>query len=186
MKKTFLSLVAVLIAGLTINCGGGSGSGSSPAPVPVPTTGQFKLVNNTTGTVYSLYLSPSNSSTWGVDQLGASVVLSGSSWTVYNVPGGSYDTRIVFTSGNYWDRYGIIISNGYTTTLTLSGTAPIAVPNSVESTNKTVINETSLVEKDTIHYLDSTDISYTPNPSISSAFRYEVSMGKAKTTEQKQ
>jgi hypothetical protein len=62
-------------------------------------TGSLKVVNSTVGaTMIGLYVSPSASSTWGLNQLTGPVVPSGS-MHLYDVSPGSYDVRVVWDIG---------------------------------------------------------------------------------------
>jgi len=45
--------------------------------------------------IHRVYLSPTNQSQWGPDQLGAEILTRGESYTIQNVPCGSYDIRLV-------------------------------------------------------------------------------------------
>jgi len=59
----------------------------------------LQVVNGSGVTIYHLYLSSSGDNRWGRDQLGSSVLPSGSSFTLYGFSGGQYDIKLV-------DRYG--------------------------------------------------------------------------------
>jgi hypothetical protein len=70
------------------------------------TGGAISLLNNSGITIYSVYLSPSSSSSWGSDQLTG--VLNPNQTTLWTVSAGSWDIRIKDIAGNnyyIYDRY---------------------------------------------------------------------------------
>jgi hypothetical protein len=84
-----------------------------------PTTGNLKVVNNTTLTINQLYVSPAGSGNWGTDQLSTTIGAYGN-FTLTGIPAGSYDLKAVASDGSYWTTYGATISAGATTTWTLN------------------------------------------------------------------
>jgi hypothetical protein len=76
------------------------------------------LVNNSEQSVCYVYISPSTSTTWGDDWLGANTIPAGSSWE-FQVQPGTYDFQAQDCSGNTLDeQYGIeVTSSGLTWTL---------------------------------------------------------------------
>jgi hypothetical protein len=62
--------------------------------------GEFMIVNRSNYTVYHLYLSPSRAARWGRDQLGRKVIRPGDSYTLYGIPCGLYDVKVVDNDGD--------------------------------------------------------------------------------------
>ena len=56
--------------------------------------------NRSAGSVYRLYVSPSNAERWGPDQLGTRVILPGGDFTLTNILPGEYDLKAVDQNGN--------------------------------------------------------------------------------------
>ena len=78
------------------SAGGGDGGGedtAGPSEGSGSTT-SLRVVNDSSQTIWYLYVSPSSIGTWGPDQLGAHVVAPGASFTLRNMPcGRSYDLK---------------------------------------------------------------------------------------------
>lgn len=56
----------------------------------------FMIVNRSEWDIYHLYLSPTQKDKWGPDQLGDKIIKNdGGSFTLYNIPCGHYDIKIV-------------------------------------------------------------------------------------------
>ena len=72
--------------------GGGGDSGGGSAILNV--------VNNSGTTIFYLYISPSTSSSWGNDQLGASTIPAGGSFTFTGITPGNYDLKAEDSSHN--------------------------------------------------------------------------------------
>ncbi len=120
MKRVVrFALVFIALAGLVLLVGcdeagtsdsGGGGGGSA----------SLRVNNNSSYTVWYLYVRPSTSSSWGPDQLGASTTISpGGSFLLTNIPAGiNYDLRADSSSGN-WTRYGVPMTSGGTFTWNL-------------------------------------------------------------------
>ena len=65
-----------------------------------------------------LYVSPSESSDWGDDQLGDSTVIDpGDSWSVFDVPIGTYDLRAEMCEGDFVEEAGVVLDGEYTWTI---------------------------------------------------------------------
>lgn len=115
-------------------CGGDNGCGQScgtcPTSYTCTTAGQcvappkasLKVVNNSTTTIWYLYVSPTGNGTWGTDQLGGSTISSGSSFTLNGIPCPAYydlkvddRTRTIGAT-----RYNVQFNCGVTTTWTLN------------------------------------------------------------------
>jgi hypothetical protein len=95
-----------------IACGGGGDDST-----PVPTTGSLRVTNNNALSVWFLYLSPVSSSSWGLDQLGASTIPSGGSFTISGITPGSYDCKAVLSNGAIFYLYNFAIAAGQTKTI---------------------------------------------------------------------
>lgn len=69
-----------------------------------------------------LYVSPSESSEWGDDQLGDSTVIDpGDSWSVFDVPIGTYDLRAEMCEGDFVEEAGVVLDGEYTWTIFVEG-----------------------------------------------------------------
>ena len=55
--------------------------------------GSLEVINNSGDTIYYLYISPSDSTTWGDDWLIDDVIDAGASYMVNNIPRGTYDIK---------------------------------------------------------------------------------------------
>lgn len=60
----------------------------------------FEVVNNSDDLISYLYISPSESDSWGDDWLGDDVIKSGASYVVSDVPRGTYDMKATDEDGN--------------------------------------------------------------------------------------
>ena len=76
---------------------------------------ELTIVNKSKAELHKLYVSPSKSKKWGPDQLGAQSIDPGGSFTLQNIPYGTYDLKLVdeddtecviedvtFDSGKVW------------------------------------------------------------------------------------
>jgi hypothetical protein len=91
----------VLTGGLfTWTVSGTGGTGSTGGTAGTGGAGSVTLINNSSQTVCYLYISPSSSSDWGPDQLGSDVIGPGNSYSITNMPFGTYDLRAEDCSGN--------------------------------------------------------------------------------------
>ena len=69
-----------------------------------------------------LYVSPSESSDWGDDQLGETAVIDpGDTWSVFDVPTGTYDLRAELCEGDYVEESDVLIDGEYTWTIFIEG-----------------------------------------------------------------
>ena len=84
--------------------------------------GAVQVVNNSSATICYVYISPSTSTEWGEDQLGAeNTIPPGSSFTVQNIPPGTYDFRADDCSNTQIDvEQGITVNAGQTVTWTFT------------------------------------------------------------------
>ena len=119
MKHHALALLALTT--LATACGSSDGA-TDGSPVAGATTAELMLVNQTSQSVYYLYVSPCSQSTWGADQLGSRVVPSGGSFAVMNIPAGCYDLRAEVSGRvNIATRRGVEFPRGIRITWTLGG-----------------------------------------------------------------
>ena len=69
-----------------------------------------------------LYVSPTESSDWGDDQLGETAVIDpGDTWSVFDVPTGTYDLRAEMCEGDYVEEAGVFLDGEYTWTIYVEG-----------------------------------------------------------------
>ena len=92
---------------------------SAPASSGQSSTSNFYVVNDSSQIICYVYLSLSSSSEWGYDQLGDSTVVNpGETFTIYNVPYGSYDILVEDCAENIlYEEYYLDIPNVDTFTL---------------------------------------------------------------------
>jgi hypothetical protein len=104
-----MKIKILLFCSLTmIACGGFGPTSPMPDPTPDPTPlpmpdrtpiqdtrpVSLRVVNRSSQTIYYLYVSPSSQSGWGSDQLGSSIIRSGSSYELTGIPCGvAYDLK---------------------------------------------------------------------------------------------
>ncbi len=109
-KSLSLPFVLLILTGALSACGGGviadrgTGTGTGPATIWVH--------NDSNESIYYIYMSPSSESVWGGDLLGSNVLHTGSTFQLYNVPEGSWDIRVVDSSGDVKEFYGEWVSAG--------------------------------------------------------------------------
>lgn len=77
----------------------------------------FRVQNNSSYTIFYLYVSPSSVTTWGSDQLGLSTIAPGASFTLNNLTPGNYDSKVTDSSDSWYrEYYGWSFVAGTTTT----------------------------------------------------------------------
>jgi hypothetical protein len=96
------------------------------------------VINSSASTVCYMRISPTTSSTWGDDWLGADTISTGASHN-FTVPSGSYDLRAEFCGGGDLVQWAIPLTGNMTWTLTGGGSsgggnATLTVINSTSST----------------------------------------------------
>lgn len=118
MRRAILIGLVLLLAASIAACSKSTDSTSSSSG---STTSSVKLINSSSYSVISWYISPSSSSTWGSDQLGSRTVSQGSTFTVGGIPcGTNYDFRAdISGDSSHWTRYGAYVSCGTTGTWTV-------------------------------------------------------------------
>lgn len=102
MKKTLMILIAVgmLVSGFA---------------------GRLQITNSTGGyDIWYVYISPSDSDTWGNDWLGASEIISSGSTKTFTVSDGLYDVRLVDEDGDDYTVWDMPISGTVTWNVTLA------------------------------------------------------------------
>ncbi|MBK9797742.1 MAG: hypothetical protein IPP58_14880 [Holophagaceae bacterium] len=113
-------LVSTLLVALLLSCGGGGGN-------PPPPEGNLRVFNDGNLTLRHLYVTPSTSSSWGVDQLAPSFLLPGESITLTRLYPGSYDVQARFSDGSWDQVYDVRIQDQVTTILSMLNTGNGAV-----------------------------------------------------------
>lgn len=110
MRKWLMAGVFALVAVVGL----AAGAGTARADVR-----DFTLYNESNVTIYYVYVSPSNTSEWGDDVLGADVLLSGDSVNiVFNYFDGTclYDIKVVGENGEEGFLYSVdLCSTSYVT-----------------------------------------------------------------------
>jgi hypothetical protein len=113
--------------------GGESTGGSSGGNVTLT------VVNSSASTVCYMRISPTTSSVWGDDWLGADTISIGASYN-FTVPSGSYDLRAEFCGGGQLVQWSVSLASNMTWTLTGGGssggggTASLTVYNNTSTT----------------------------------------------------
>lgn len=126
----FLISLVLLLSG----CGGGSAS----PPSAIASYGSLQLSNNTGQTIISAYLVPTSSSTWGQNQLSASMQ-HGGFVSIISIPAGEYKLKVELADSSIQQQNGISISSANPTKVTINAdaatTGTVLVNN---STGKTI------------------------------------------------
>jgi hypothetical protein len=146
----WVAFAALLLAALA--CGGGEEPTPTVPPPPPPTAttaptkapptvepqqpaagaGKLEIVNQTSEAVCYVFIAPSNSEDWGPEQLGeGNVVAAGESFTITDIPPGTYDLKAENCSNeivarNYEVKLGAI---DITWTLSDTGLARLILEN---------------------------------------------------------
>lgn len=117
-------LASTVLIVLTLACGGGGGSGRTPS-------GSLEVFNDGTLAMNQLFVTPSGSPTWGVDQLAPDTLLTGDSLTLAPLDPDSYDVLAVFADGSSDEVQGVAVQDGLNTQLGMmnSGNGGVAVFN---------------------------------------------------------
>ncbi len=113
-------LVSALLVVLLISCAGGGGN-------PPPPEGNLRVFNDGNLTLRHLYVTPSTSSSWGVDQLAPSFLLPTESITLTRLYPGTYDVQARFSDGSWDQVYDVRIQDRVTTILSMMNTGNGAV-----------------------------------------------------------
>lgn len=113
MKR--LTIVGLFLFGL--GCFGGGGS-TSATVLQQPTgvgAATIEIDNISNETIYYVYMSPTQQSTWGPDLLGSNVLQRGQRFTLSNIQPGTWDLRVVDRSRNYkeWRNFTVEAGGGY-------------------------------------------------------------------------
>lgn len=119
--RTFRQLASVFLMALLLSCGGG---GSNPPPPP---EGNLSVYNGGSLTMLNLHVTPSASSSWGVDQLAPGYLIPGDSLTLTRLYPDTYDVEARFSDGSFDRVYDVQIQDGLTTVLTMMDTGNGAV-----------------------------------------------------------
>lgn len=121
--RTLGHLAGVLLLGLFLSCVGGGSRHDSQ--------GSLEVVNNGTVAMTQLFVTPSASSTWGVDQLAPGVLLPGESLTLTRLFPGFYDVQAHFSDHTLDEVFDVQVGDGLITVLDManSGTGTVSVFN---------------------------------------------------------
>lgn len=108
--------------GAVSDADGGDTTATEPS-TSTSTVSNLAVVNQSSVSVWYLYVSPSSSSSWGVDQLGSNVVSPGETFYLRNIPcGRNYDIKLEGAGHTTLaTRYGVYFACGETMTLRLTG-----------------------------------------------------------------
>ena len=98
LRTKFLILIAFPL--LLSGCGSTGGSGGYGSGVAY-----LDIVNSTGVSIFYLYLSSCSSNSWGSDQLGSDVILSGTTYRFQMTPG-CWDLRAELSDGRETERFG--------------------------------------------------------------------------------
>lgn len=95
MKRWMLVALVSLSLLVVLACGGTSNGGDTGGSAGGGTTGdmQIKVVNNSSDAVCYVYISPSDSTSWGTDQLGGDTIGAGASHT-FDLEQNTYDINV--------------------------------------------------------------------------------------------
>jgi hypothetical protein len=110
-------LASTLLVALLLSCGGGGSS----APPPPP-EGNLRVYNGGNLAMWNLHVTPSASSSWGVDQLTPGTLIPGDSITLTRLHPDTYDVEARFSDGSFDRVYDVRIQDGVTTVLTMMDT----------------------------------------------------------------
>jgi hypothetical protein len=121
--RTIGLLASALLITLSLACVGG---GSNPPPPPPP-EGSLRVYNGGNLEMWNLHVTPSASSSWGVDQLAPNTLIPGDSLTLSRLYPDSYDVEAQFSDGSFDRVYDVRIQDGLTTTVTMMDTGNGAV-----------------------------------------------------------
>ena len=86
-KSTKLSLVAVLLCAISL-------------PAFAARSATVKVINQSKWEIHHIYLSSSDDSEWGEDQLDEDILVKGDSLTLTNIPCDLYDIKVVDEDGD--------------------------------------------------------------------------------------
>ena len=119
--RTLGYLASVLLFALVLSCGGGGN------PPPPPLEGSLRVYNGGNLAMWNLHVTPSASSSWGVDQLAPSSLIPGDSLTLTRLYPDTYDVEAQFSDGSFDRVFNVQIWDGQTTALTMMDTGNGAV-----------------------------------------------------------
>ncbi|MBN2386646.1 MAG: hypothetical protein JXB85_06460 [Anaerolineales bacterium] len=127
-QKLWISLSALVLILASLACGTPAATPTpiptptSPPPPPPPTGASLTIINNSGVDIWYLYVSPSTSSSWGDDQLGADIITAGSTYTLTGITEGNYDLLVEDTSHNTIETWmGVALSGSTTWTVVGAG-----------------------------------------------------------------
>jgi len=149
--KWFGLAIGLLILA-SIACGGGAAPPTQAPPTQAPPTqapptqappteapgetASLEIINNSNTDIWYLYVAPSSETDWGDDQLGATIVYAGESFTLTDIPYGTYDLLAEDSSHTEIERWmGVEINEDMTWTVigTAGSTASLEIINASDT-----------------------------------------------------
>lgn len=120
--RTIGHLAGALLLAFFLACGGGS------SRVP---SGHLEIVNHDPLNMTSLFVTPSDSPTWGVDQLAPAYLRQDDSLTLTHVDPGSYVVQAWFSDGSSDEVFDVQVLDGVTTSVAMqfTGDGNVAMTN---------------------------------------------------------
>jgi len=101
---------------------------NTPKPVPTPAGATLEVTNNSGTDVYYVYLSPSDSDSWGDDWLKDHVIANGETYAIVGIPEGTYDVKAEDENNQVIETvWGADVTGGVTWTIT--GLASLEITN---------------------------------------------------------
>ena len=120
--RTMGHLASALLMTLALSCGGGGGH--APA-------GGLEVTNNGTAAMTNLFVTPSSSDSWGVDQLAPDALQPADTLALTGMFPDAYDVKALFSDGSTDEVLDVAVEDGLDTSLSLmnSGNGAVAVFN---------------------------------------------------------
>jgi hypothetical protein len=121
-----------IMLGLLMTLSGCDGVTNTPKTPPT-SYGELKVTNDSSSdAMTALYVVTSGSEDWGSNYLSSSIS-AGGSMTLTDVPAGTYDVGVVFSSGGTFTQTGVSVASGKTTNV--AATPSSSSPGSMKVTN---------------------------------------------------
>lgn len=102
---------SLFLAVLLVSCGG---AGSAYGP-----SGSLEVANGGDLPMVQLFVTPSGSGYWGLDQLGGVALLPGDTLTLDPLDPGPYDVQAVFSDGSVDNAYAVQVLDAFPATVTM-------------------------------------------------------------------
>jgi hypothetical protein len=123
--------------------GGNTYTWTLTPPTP-PTTASLTIVNNSGLTISAAYVAPTGTTTWGANQISAPIYAGGSR-TITSIPPGTYDLKVVASTGETAEEYAVSLTGGNTYTWTLTPPAPTTASLAVTNNHTSSITQLYVV-----------------------------------------